>query len=97
VAATGGTVATSGDFKIHSFTGDGCFVVSNAGLVTPSGGSDKVDYLVVAGGGLPGYGTLVEQEIHLLLVLLKEIMVDQAMTISSNNGRWWRWSRSCWR
>jgi hypothetical protein len=26
--ATGGTVTTSGDFKIHSFTGDGCFVVS---------------------------------------------------------------------
>jgi cystathionine beta-lyase family protein involved in aluminum resistance len=31
IAATGGTVATSGDFKIHSFTGDGCFVVSDAG------------------------------------------------------------------
>jgi len=51
VAATGGTVTTSGDFKIHSFTGDGCFVVSNAGFSTPAGGSDKVDYLVVAGGG----------------------------------------------
>src|SRR5210317_1899357 len=25
--ATGGTITTSGDFKIHSFTGDGCFVV----------------------------------------------------------------------
>src|SRR5210317_1418421 len=25
VVATGGTVTTSGDFKIHSFTGDGCF------------------------------------------------------------------------
>ena len=57
VAATGGTVATSGDFKIHSFTGDGCFVVSNAGLITPAGGSDKVDYLVVAGGG--GGGSVI--------------------------------------
>jgi hypothetical protein len=28
ISATGGTVTTSGDFKIHSFTGDGCFVVS---------------------------------------------------------------------
>jgi hypothetical protein len=28
ITATGGTVTTSGDFKIHSFTGDGCFVVS---------------------------------------------------------------------
>src|SRR6056300_746083 len=43
-SATGGTVTTSGDFKIHTFTGDGCFVVSNVGF----GG---VDYLVVAGGG----------------------------------------------
>src|SRR5210317_719158 len=42
VAATGGTVATSGDYKIHTFTGDGCFVVSSSGIV---------DYLVIAGGG----------------------------------------------
>ena len=52
VAATGGTVTTSGDFKIHTFTGDGCFVVSAAG--NPAGGT-IVDYLVVAGGG--GAGT----------------------------------------
>ena len=54
VAATGGTVTTSGDYKIHTFTGDGCFVVSNAGLITPTGGSDSVDYLVIAGGGSGG-------------------------------------------
>lgn len=48
VEATGGTVTTTGDFKVHTFTGDGCFVVSNTGL--PSG-STTVDYLVVAGGG----------------------------------------------
>ena len=48
VTATGGTITTSGDFKIHTFTGDGCFVVSDAGN---SAGSDSVDYLVVAGGG----------------------------------------------
>ena len=51
-SATGGTVTTSGDFKIHSFTGDGCFVVSCGG--NPAG-SDTVDYLVVAGGG-GGFG-----------------------------------------
>ena len=45
ITATGGTITTSGDFKIHSFTGDGCFVVSDAGP------SSIVDYLVVAGGG----------------------------------------------
>src|SRR5210317_241491 len=48
VAATGGTVTTSGDYKIHTFTGDGCFVVSDGGNL---GGSNTVDYLVVAGGG----------------------------------------------
>ena len=48
VEATGGTITTSGNFKIHTFTGDGCFVVSNAGC---SSGSNTVDYLVVAGGG----------------------------------------------
>src|SRR6056300_1997494 len=29
-SATGGTVTESGDFKIHTFTGDGCFVVAYA-------------------------------------------------------------------
>jgi len=51
--ATGGTITTSGDFKIHTFTGDGCFVVSTLGNspVNPLGGPSNVDYLVVAGGG----------------------------------------------
>tara|TARA_R110000851_G_scaffold5990_1_gene24352 strand:- start:7 stop:1410 length:1404 start_codon:yes stop_codon:yes gene_type:complete len=48
VTATGGTITTVGDFKIHTFTSSGCFAVSDAG--TP-GGSTTVDYLVVAGGG----------------------------------------------
>jgi len=48
IAATGGTVATSGDFKIHTFTGDANFVVSQVGN---SIGSTTVDYLVIAGGG----------------------------------------------
>ena len=48
VTATGGTITTSGDFKIHSFTGPGTFCVSNAGNAC---GSDTVEYLVVAGGG----------------------------------------------
>jgi hypothetical protein len=53
VAATGGTVTTSGNFKIHTFTGDGCFVVSSVGN---SVGSNTADYLVVAGGGSGGIG-----------------------------------------
>jgi len=47
ISATGGTITTSGDYKIHTFTGDGCFVVSQA----PLGPAPGVDYLVVAGGG----------------------------------------------
>jgi len=42
VAATGGTIITTGNFKTHVFTGPGTFCVS-------SGGS--LDYFVVAGGG----------------------------------------------
>ena len=54
--ATGGTITTSGDFKIHTFTGDGCFVVSTLGNspVNPLGGPSNVDYLVIAGGGAGG-------------------------------------------
>src|SRR6056300_575368 len=48
ISATGGTITTSGDYKIHTFTGDGCFVVSCAGNPV---GSTTVDYLVVAGAG----------------------------------------------
>src|SRR5210317_477960 len=53
ITATGGTITESGDFKIHSFTGDGCFVVSTLGNspTVPTGGPSNVDYLVVAGGG----------------------------------------------
>ena len=52
VAATGGTITTSGDFKIHTFTGPGTFCVSNGGN---SGGSNTVDYLVIAGGSAGGF------------------------------------------
>ena len=48
VEATGGTITTDGDYKVHTFTGDGTFEVTGAGT---SGGSNSVDYLVIAGGG----------------------------------------------
>ena len=50
-SATGGTVNTSGDFKIHTFNSSSNFVVSAAG-VSPN---NAVRYLVVGGGG--GGGT----------------------------------------
>ena len=54
IQATGGTITTSGDFKIHTFTGPGNFCVSAIG--NPAG-STQVDYLVVAGGGAGAGGS----------------------------------------
>ena len=48
VSATGGTETTSGDFRIHTFTGPGTFTVNCGG--NPAG-SSLVDYLILAGGG----------------------------------------------
>ena len=48
VTATGGTITTSGDFKIHTFNSTGTFTVTNAGNAA---GSTTVDYLIIAGGG----------------------------------------------
>ena len=55
IVATGGTITTSGDFKIHSFTGDDNFVVS---AVAPTATDNEVSYVVVAGGGGGGSGGL---------------------------------------
>jgi hypothetical protein len=46
--ATGGTVTTSGNDKIHTFTGPGSFIVCSVAS-TPA--NNQVSYLVVAGGG----------------------------------------------
>jgi len=52
MSATGGTITTCGNFKIHKFTGPGTFTVSSVGVGNPL--SATVDYLVVAGGGSGG-------------------------------------------
>ena len=51
IQATGGTVTTSGNFKIHTFNSTATFCVSSVG--NPAG-SSTVDYLVIAGGGSGG-------------------------------------------
>jgi len=51
ITATGGTVTTCGDYKIHTFTSDSTFTVCSVG--NPAG-STTVDYLVVAGAGAGG-------------------------------------------
>ena len=54
ITATGGTITTCGDYKIHTFTGPGTFCVTCAGAGTPTSPSN-VDYLVIAGGGGGGF------------------------------------------
>jgi hypothetical protein len=49
ISATGGTVTTDGNYKVHTFTGNGSFVVSSVGSGDPE--SDLVDVLCVGGGG----------------------------------------------
>ena len=48
MAATGGTITTSGDCKIHTFTGPGTFAVSQISNVADN---NEVSYVIVAGGG----------------------------------------------
>ena len=54
ISATGGTITTSGDYKIHTFTGDGCFVVSAVGSPNVK---KQVSYLVIGGGAGGGSGS----------------------------------------
>src|SRR5210317_1738917 len=47
IVATGGTITTCGNCKIHTFTGPGTFCVSQ---VHPCAANNLVSYMVVAGG-----------------------------------------------
>src|SRR6056300_1059816 len=51
-SATGGTITTDGDYKVHAFTGDGCFVIATVGgNECGLGNPNAFDIAVVAGGG----------------------------------------------
>ena len=58
IIASGGTESTVGDFKVHTFTGPGSFVVCQAGTAAPcsGSGSNAVEYIVIGGGGSGGRG-----------------------------------------
>jgi len=51
IIATGGTITTSGNCKIHTFTGPGTFCVSS---ISGTPANNQVSYLVVAGGAAGG-------------------------------------------
>ena len=51
ITATGGTETTSGNCKIHTFTGPGTFTVCK---IASSSANNEVSYVVIAGGGAGG-------------------------------------------
>ena len=53
ITATGGTITTCGNFKIHTFNSPGTFTVS---CLASNPANNQVDYLVIAGGGGGGHG-----------------------------------------
>jgi hypothetical protein len=53
LVATGGTITTCGNCKIHTFTGPGTFTVTNA---SSTAANNIVSYLVIGGGGGAGSG-----------------------------------------
>ena len=55
ITATGGTITTSGNDKIHTFTGPGTFTVCKIASSCASV-NNLVSYVVVAGGGSSGKG-----------------------------------------
>ena len=54
ICASGGTITCSGDFKIHTFTSTGTFVVNSLSADAPN---NFVSYAIVAGGGGGSGGT----------------------------------------
>ncbi len=51
IIATGGTITTYGDFKVHTFNSSGTFTIVEEGLT-----NNLIDFLIVAGGGSSGKG-----------------------------------------
>jgi len=54
ITATGGTITTDGDCKVHTFTGPGTFAISS---LSNSPSNNNLNYLVIAGGASGGHGT----------------------------------------
>ena len=54
ICASGGTITNSGNFRIHTFTGDGTFTVNSLSADAPN---NFVSYVIVGGGGGGSGGT----------------------------------------
>ena len=66
ITATGGTITTCGNYKIHTFTGPGTFTVCCSRWTMVQ--DNIVDYLVVAGGGGGGGNVVVEVAVELVVI-----------------------------
>ena len=51
MCASGGTVSQDGNFRVHTFTSPGTFVVNRLATASPAPGFNSVSHVVVAGGG----------------------------------------------
>ena len=54
MTATGGTITTDGDYKVHTFTSGGTWTVTTIGQ---AGAGNQVQYLVIGSGGGGGNNT----------------------------------------
>ena len=54
IKATGGTITTCGDFKIHTFTGPGTFTVNCVATEPPAPEHNTVSYIIAGSGGAGG-------------------------------------------
>ena len=54
ITASGGSITTDGDYNVHTFTSSGTFEVTTLGAGESE--SDKVDFLIIGGGGSGGSG-----------------------------------------
>ena len=77
--ATGGTVTTDGDYKIHTFTSNGKFEITSDGA---GEGSDTAEVLIIAGGGGSntygagaGAGGMVETALNLTSIRSFNVVV----------------------
>ena len=77
ILPTGGTITTSGNYRIHTFTSSGTFTVNTA---------DNVETLIVAGGGSGGGSTAGGGGGGGLIYNPAYAVTTQAYTVTIGNG-----------
>jgi hypothetical protein len=82
ISASGGTITTSGSYKIHTFTGSGTFDIFSVG----SSPYNAVETLVVAGGGGGGYDDGGGGGAGGLIYSSSYVVTSGAKTVTIGNG-----------